>query len=367
MAVAMASVGGVATVSPWLLGRGRDLTLIILSVALVPVPILLHTVLGLASSTIDVLVAGIIGGPHMYSTLTISFLERRFLVSYPVYAAGALAIPVLVFYLAATNLTLLLTFFMMWASLHVMHQVAFIADCYRVRGGEGLLTAGRGIDYFLLFICMYPFAAYRIVNDDFVMGGDKALHTYFPAFLKTPSLYLAVGAVFVMALTLFALKTYAEWRAGTLNLPKTLLIVAAVSSGFVIPMFANLDVAFEGMNVWHSVQYLGVVWYLNRMRRERGEMTSPIVSWLARDGRGAYFYLFNVLLTIGAGGLVLFLTGVIRLPQEQAYYSVILSFLLIHYYVDHGLFTRARAGAGQTSLWPADSAAAASLGTPRVA
>ncbi|HUE76280.1 MAG TPA: hypothetical protein VMP10_05565, partial [Chloroflexota bacterium] len=99
-----------------------------------------------------------------------------------------------------------------------------------------------------------------------------------------------------------------------------------------------------------------VIWYLNRMRKDRGEVSNQIVAWLSGRGRGFYFYLFNMLLTVMAGGFVLFLIGVIRMPQEQAYYSVILSFLLVHYYIDHGLFFRVRAGAGETALWPAGSA-----------
>lgn len=352
-AVASASVyRDSADSSMWLLGRRWDLSLILFSAFLMPVPLFFHHVVGVPTGMVDIAVAAIIGGPHMYSTLSYSFMERHFLKNYPVYAAGALAIPVLVFYMASVNLTLLLTGFMLWASIHVMHQVAFVADCYRVRAHESLRSVSRTIDYAVLFLAMYPHAAWRLANDNFVMGGDKRIHEYFPAFLKNDVTVVAVSAVFALALALFIAKSAAEWRSGTLNVPKTLLIGLAVFFGFIAPRFSNIDVAFEGMNVWHSVQYLALIWYLNRLREVRGEISNPVVGWLSGQGRGFYFYLFNVVLTALAGLSVLFLTRVVGLPNDQAYYSVILSFLLVHYYIDHGLFFRARAGAGETSLWP---------------
>jgi hypothetical protein len=359
MTMALSASRGQSEQSVWLLGRRWDLALVLFSAILVPVPMIVHLITGLPNGAIDIIVAAIIGGPHMYATLTFSFMERRFLRAYPLYAFGAIAIPIFVFYLASVNLTLLLTGFMLWASVHVMHQVAFLADCYRVRSGEALLGTSRAIDYSVLFLCMYPFAIYRMVNDDFIMGNGQQLHSYFPAFLKGDLVIGLVTGGFIAALLVFVAKSVNEWRSGKLNVPKTLLISLAVFFGFMAPSFRNLDVAFQGMNVWHSVQYLAVIWYLNRMRKDRGEVTNPIVAWLSGRGRGFYFYLFNVVLTVMAGGLVLFLIGVVRLPQEQAYYSVILSFLLVHYYIDHGLFFRARAGAGETALWPAGSSSAA--------
>ena len=43
------------------------------------------------------------------------------------------------------------------------------------------------------------------------------------------------------------------------NLPKTLHMTLAVSLFFITPALQNLDVAFQGLNTWHSFQYLAVV------------------------------------------------------------------------------------------------------------
>lgn len=55
---------------------------------------------------------------------------------------------------------------------------------------------------------------------------------------------------------------------------------------FVTPMLANLDVAFQGLNTWHSFQYLALVLYLNRFRSERA--SSAPRWWTSRRGRNLY-------------------------------------------------------------------------------
>src|SRR3712207_8691521 len=53
-----------------------------------------------------------------------------------------------------------------------------------------------------------------------------------------------------------------------------LLIGLTIAIGFTLPLFPNLDVAFQGFNCWHSFQYLALIWFLNLMRKERGELRS---------------------------------------------------------------------------------------------
>jgi hypothetical protein len=109
---------------------------------------------------------------------------------------------------------------------------------------------------------------------------------------------------------------------------------------------ANLDVAFQGLNVWHSFQYLAVVLYLNRVRAERGLIGSEFVEKVSKKGQNLYWLCF--LFTMGAAvayllvRLALYVFGIWASdPAQQhyfAFYSVVLSALLIHYYFDHFLF-----------------------------
>ncbi len=42
-------------------------------------------------------------------------------------------LPAVVVYLGVYHYTFLITFFFTWASLHVLHQIIYLTDCYRAR------------------------------------------------------------------------------------------------------------------------------------------------------------------------------------------------------------------------------------------
>jgi hypothetical protein len=166
-----------------------------------------------------------------------------------------------------------------------------------------------------------------------------------------------VWTVFIGFALAFVWKSVREYREGRLHFAKTLLIVVASVLFFLTPTLANLDVAFQGLNTWHSFQYLAIVLYLNRYRAARGMIGSPFVTKVSHRGVTLYamclgFTLLTALLYFGvlslAVGAHLFETGnpfkmllfghVYSGQHFFAFYSVILSFLLIHYYFDHFIF-----------------------------
>lgn len=330
---------------PWIRSQKWDLTFLILSSALVSVPLIMHYWLGVSTTAINLLVAGLVGGPHLYSTFTLTFLERSFWRRYPWYTAGALLIPVGVIFLAVVDLTLLLTIFMGWASLHVLQQIAYLTDCYRARAGEPFPGRSQAIDYALLFTSLYPIAMYRLVTDTFQIGKEP-IHKYFPVFLKTDLFLYFVWAAFAAALALWLFKTAQEYVEGRLNYPKTLLIGITAVLAFIIPSFDNLDVAFQGMNTWHSFQYLALLWLVNCVRGANGEISSGIVQKIAGDRQTKRFYGFHLGLTLAAGVVILTLYGASTLlfgwglRFDQCYFMVVLGSLLMHYYFDAFLFTR---------------------------
>jgi hypothetical protein len=106
------------------------------------------------------------------------------------------------------------------------------------------------------------------------------------------------------------------------------------------------------MNVWHSFQYLALTWYINRLRADRGDLSSkPTLKRMSEDGKARLFYGFNLSLTAGAGLIIAtvfiilhYLVGgkwaEVGFALETSYYIGVLSFLWIHYYHDHFLFTK---------------------------
>lgn len=347
----------------WLISPGYDLLFIIFSSALLIVPHLFSQIGGFSNVAVDLAITALIGGPHLFATYTMTFMEPRFRERYKAYTWGALLMPVIVVTLAIVNLTLLVTIFFFWASVHVIHQAAYIADSYRFKDSRGrdrdeikrLQVGSRVIDYGLLFTSLYPVATFKFTgtplvlfgrnfsSDGFETGGRALL---FPEFLKFDWLGPLAAAAFFTFLTLFIAKTVWEHRAGLFHGPKTLHMSLAAGLFFITPVLPNLDVAFQGLNVWHSFQYLAVVLYLNRVRSERGLIGSEFVANVSKSGKN--LYLMCLAFTIGAGVAYLLVRGIVTGlgvwagdPMQVhyfAFYSVVLSALLIHYYFDHFLF-----------------------------
>jgi hypothetical protein len=329
---------------PWLRSQQWDYAFIIGSVVLVAIPVSMHYGLGISTRTFDLLVAALIGGPHMYATFTLTFWEGSAWKRQPLYLAGALGVGVTVVVLSVVNLSLLITIFMAWASFHVLQQIAFLADCYRGRAGESMRGSSRLLDYAVLFTSLYPVAVYKLANDGFHVGGQE-IYRFFPVFLKNDTFIYLVWGGFALMLGAWLLKTGREYVENRLNQPKTVLIGVTIAVSFAIPVFDNLDVAFQGMNMWHSLQYVALLWWVNCIRHEQGQIGSRVVRKIAGRGRTGHFYGFHVLLTIGAGGLIMgvyWLSGALGwgLGFQQCYFMVVLSFLLMHYYFDTVMFAR---------------------------
>ncbi len=346
----------------WLVSPGYDLVFIIFSSVLLVVPHLFAELGGLSNVIVDLVVTAFIGGPHLFATYTMTFMEPHFRERYRRYTWGALFMPVLVVSLAIYNPTLLVTIFFLWASVHVIHQAAYIADSYRFKDPRGRAPSlarwqlvSRVIDYGLLMTSLYPIATFKFTGTPLVIWGvnlsSEGFETggralLFPELLKIEWLGPLAAFAFFAFLVAFVAKTAWEWRAGLLHAPKTLHMSLAALLFFVTPALPNLDVAFQGLNVWHSFQYLAVVLYINRVRAEKGLIGSQYVARVSRSGKSLYWMC--LLFTLGAGLAYLLVHGALILggiwagdTEQQHYfsfYSVVLSALLIHYYFDHFLF-----------------------------
>src|SRR5258705_5155098 len=148
----------------WLRNRNWDTLFMTLSVFLVPIPYLLY-ILGVqlgvkpdvSRNAVNLAVALLVGGPHMYATFMRTALDEKFVKRYPALIRSSIIIPIVVVSLAFLNLTLLLTIFFFWASIHVLHQVTYIVELYNHRSGvirkSALTLWSRAIDYALILTC----------------------------------------------------------------------------------------------------------------------------------------------------------------------------------------------------------------------
>ncbi|NDJ52987.1 MAG: hypothetical protein GYB68_07885 [Chloroflexi bacterium] len=359
----------------WLHSRHWDLAFISLSVVLVTVPYLSYlglnqlqgllspmaatfgtTVSDLSRNIVNATVALLIGGPHMYATFSRTALDTEYRAKHPRILWTSLIIPVIVISLAILSLEILLTVFFFWASVHVLHQIVYITELYNHRATpekQKFFTFSRISDYAVIMTSLYPIAAYKMSIGAFQIGRNdlnsviESVLGFFGLGLG-PWMWMLAGAMFAVALTVWIVKTVIEWRGGQLHPAKTLFIGLTVVASFFVPALGNLDTAFQGMNLWHSFQYLALTWMLNNLRRERGELEgSPLVDRISSDGSARKYYLFNMGLTIADVGLAVvfffIMVGVFGatfdFAFDRAYYMAVLSFLWIHYYHDHFLFT----------------------------
>jgi hypothetical protein len=352
MIVAMTALGGAPALvlrrePGWIYKASWDLPVLILSAALVPLPFLVAWTAQVsgwmspkqAIDLINIAVATLIGGPHLFSTVTYTFLDRRFRSQHGRYAYLSLALPAGVIYFGVYHYTLLITFFFTWASLHVLHQVIYLADCYRLRSGFRESAWSRAVDYGVILTGLYPIGIYKIALGQFRVGG---VLLKYPDFLRPLRLDIVAGALFGLLLAAWIAKTVAEFRAGRGNTGKTLLIGITSVVSFCLPLGSNLDVLFQGYNTWHSFQYLFLLWLINRLRDRRGELEDGFVRRMVRrEGMGAYYVSF-----LGATGVLVLVTMAVRaatpLSADQSYFVVVLSVLLMHYYFDHFLFAHPR-------------------------
>ena len=352
----------------WLNNRSWDLTFISLSAALVILPFaayeIFQAVLGVASvrealgiapedvldvarNTVNGMIALLIGGPHMYATYTRTFLDGEFRKSHIGFLLGSLLLPVLVVYLGVVNFPLLVTFFFFWASIHILHQMAYIIDCYSERQPRALSLPNRILDYVVVFSSLYPIGVWRMVNNDFRIGQIRLLFPEGMMIENNPvlgwGLFYFVTLVFAVSLTLWVGRTWREYTRGELHVPKTILMGLTIVVSFFIPSYHELDVAFQGFNTWHSIQYLGLTLYINQLRQRKNGIATPLIRNMSVAGKGWRFYFFNVGCALGAVTMIALLLvnrQLLGFSFDQCYYVVVLSFLLMHYYHDHLLFTQ---------------------------
>jgi hypothetical protein len=217
----------------WLNNRRWDLTFISLSAALVVLPFIAYEsflyifeyssvrdmfglavgdVLDFSRNSVNALIALLIGGPHMYATYTRTFLDGEFRRSHVAFLLGSLLLPVAVVYLGVVNFQLLITFFFFWASVHILHQIAYILDCYNDRHPKKISPQARVLDYVVVFSSLYPIGVWRMVTGDFKIGQIELLFPDFMQIQNNPTIgwgvFLLATMIFGVSLTLWLWRTF---------------------------------------------------------------------------------------------------------------------------------------------------------------
>jgi len=322
----------------WIRSKRWDLGWLVLSALTVPVaPLLYH--LGLSADGVATVIMLAVGGPHVFVTFTRTSMDPRFVRRHMVYSRLVYLIPFATAAFAFYATTLFLTVFFAWASLHVLQQIVYVSDCYSNRQARAPARWERVTEYGVVFSCLYPFATLRMVQGTFRLDGRQL---WVPEALMGPGLVVAAFALFGVFLVAWLAFVVRRYRHKSLHYGKASLIGATILATVFTPLFPNLDVAFQGINTWHCIQYLALIWWANRIRTDRGESELPLVR--ALSGRGwpglARYYLTAVAATGLLVGVIYSAHALLGLSMLLAYYMLGKGVLLAHYYFDTFLFTQ---------------------------
>ena len=372
------------TAQPWLHSRRWDLTYLILSILLAGVPFAAYFLFGGSATDaasakgtlaynarllVNSLVTFLVGGPHMYATFTRTVLDPGYRQKRRWFLLSTIAVPVIVISMAVwsyESYVWLLSIFFAAASLHALYQILWLTEAYNVKAMLAFSWRSRLIDYGLVFTSLYPIATYKMVSGQFTIGSVEL--KYGQVIGGWYWLAALAALAFATFLVLFIAKTIGEWRGGYANVPKTLLISLTSALMLLTPAFSNLDTAFQGINTWHSFQYLALTWYANTLRQQRSGRPVGALQWTAlaaarpRSGplRGILDYLRRI--DGGNGWTAFYLVCMAMLPisgfiyvaarliwpdlhagypgaDETYMYIAVLSILLMHYVQDGLLFT----------------------------
>lgn len=334
--------------------------------------------MGMAEDIVSLFVMVLAGGPHVWVTYTRTWMHPEFRRREKAwFLASFLVLPFVATMALSSELTrkLLLTGFFFIASLHIIHQLSYVVRFYQDRDRVKPSLKSRLIDIGAVVFPLYPVSTFRmvLVNENSMafawvsqwLSVDQArslkfhigrAHPLLPDFILSDWFWMANLLGFLVFFSLWAGKSLREYRAGQLQTPKFLLIACAIGVGMFCPLLPNLDSSFQGFNLWHSIQYIALTWFIMRVQTDKGRKLNPFVKWLTKDDRSGpryYGVAFGIVVAIiavimvvavmlssvqgvgmfaGSGevGAINYRPGAVL----QAYYLLGFGLLLTHYFHD---------------------------------
>lgn len=320
--------------SPWIESRGFDLAWFILS-PLAGLALLLAYPAGGVALTIAA--ATLVGGPHYLASYSFFFWEdtaasrRERWVVHLVVPAGIVAIVALVAIYKVPAVIMFVIYF--WNAWHVSRQSCGILSIYRHRGGyadEGhkrvtnAAIIGTGLCMALWNLEWYP-----AMND--------LLSAPSPLF---PRLLWAASAVFAaVSLAALAQSLLRRHRAGkSPTAPEWAFLATSLVLFHPYLWIRDADLATLGMLMGHFIQYLGIVWLVNRRKFGSGALSTP--RWVAGVWREP-----RLLLAVFA------LSGAMFMLLQLNLTALTVALVLLHFYFD-GVFWAFKRADVRKSLGP---------------
>jgi hypothetical protein len=240
---------------------------------------------------------------------------------------------------AITSGRLFSSIILYWATWHFVAQNWGLMRIYQRKSGEPLSSLPLRLERPILFLFVLWCLLDRIDTGPRILFGTEV---FYPPVPHNVVLALLAPLSFLIGVYLWQrLKTRREAYAPAAWLRAGFLLCAFI--GFFVPFhFIKTDdtSAFAAAACWHGIQYLGIVRYYHRSAWKSGiHPDAKIISWLSQPGRARLaFYIAALLLLAGSGYLIIFGGTFLTRGTSWNEYTwagvVWLSFTLSHYWLD---------------------------------
>ncbi len=300
--------------------------------------------LGVNSFYVLAAVAVVANGPHLTSTWTRVYFDRREWRSRPFHifvVPAFIAVTVaLVTHLAGAHGTRVLNSILLyWATWHFVAQNWGLLRIYQRKSGEPDDSLALRLEKPLLFLWVLWCLLHRLYTGPRVLFGTEVL--YLP--LPRPVVDGLLGPI----LFLFAVYVFLRIRDRRAPYARSALIragfLACAFTGFFVPfqlIKTDDTTAFAAAACWHGLQYLGIVRFYHRNAWRSGvHPDAKIVSWLSQPGklRLVLYAAFLLALAGSAYGIIYAAAWLTRGTSWSLYQwgaVVWLSLTFSHYYID---------------------------------
>jgi hypothetical protein len=284
----------------------------------------------------------LLGYQHVIATFTrlcfdrASFARHRFLVTRlpPLVIAAVLLVAFGVGFWAVA------TIYFYWQWWHTARQSWGIAQMYR-RQGEGRADEDpRWAQLVFYAVPVWGILHRSQQHPDHFLGLDVAL-------VPVPEALVDVVGIAAMALlAIWVGRRILAWRRGALPLAHTLYMLThfmLFAVGYLL--IDNVDAGWVVTNIWHTGQYLMIVWLFNANRFKAGvDAAAPLLSALAQPAAAWRYVLLCLALSTLLYGTIVAAEGVFPTAATLIAIAAAQSLNFHHFIVDAVIWRRPRSG-----------------------
>ncbi|MFK7959449.1 MAG: tetratricopeptide repeat protein [Phycisphaerales bacterium] len=323
-----------APTSPWIIGRGADLALIVATPLLI-IPLFFGAtqVTDIQSLALYILAFGALGHhlPGMMRAYGDKGLFREFRLRF---ILAPIALAAACIFLFWNNLRVAILVIYVWGLWHGLMQTYGFVRIYDAKAGSvrpvtQKLDFAMCIAWFLTGVLMSPARRYQLVEYYHVnVGGPLP-----PEAILHAIPWVAVGATALITLA-FLVNHVRLARAGE-SPSHVKLILLATSFGFwwwANMFFSNMLVGVILFEVFHDVQYLTIVWVFNQARAKKDPNAGGFTRFLFK--RGGMLVGLYVGLVFAYGSLRFVERGIDDANMKSALAGLLAASTLLHFYYD---------------------------------